>query len=150
MPVMNFDVKKFKEIDRKTLHNIFLIRSEVFIVEQECAYQDIDGKDLKSIHIIGKKKEEIIAWLEDWKFALGKENKSFDTLAIKLDEINPAYIPRNHQIQEAIDQAYENDFSKMLEMIEVIKQPFTERSMYEIYASAPKENQKVNRTFCGT
>tara|TARA_Y100000768_G_C23544328_1_gene480737 strand:+ start:130 stop:573 length:444 start_codon:yes stop_codon:yes gene_type:complete len=62
MPVMNFDVKKFNEIDRKTLHNIFLLRSEVFIVEQECAYQDIDGKDLKSIHIIGKKKEEIIAY----------------------------------------------------------------------------------------
>ena len=89
------------------------------------------------------KKEEIIAWLEDWKFALGKENESFDTLAIKLDEINPAYIPRNHQIQDAIDLAYENDFSKILEMIEVIKQPFTERSIYDVYASAPK-------TFCGT
>ena len=96
------------------------------------------------------KKDEIIAWLEDWKFALGKENHRFDTLAIKLDEINPAYIPRNHQIQDAIDLAYENDFSKILEMIEVIKQPFTERSMYDIYASAPKENQKVSRTFCGT
>ena len=96
------------------------------------------------------KKEEIIAWLEDWKFALGKENESFDTLAMNLDEINPAYIPRNHQIQDAIDLAYENDFSKILEMIEVIKQPFTERSIYDVYASAPKENQKVSRTFCGT
>ena len=96
------------------------------------------------------KKEEITAWLEDWKFALGKENESYDSLAINLDEINPAYIPRNHQIQDAIDLAYENDFSKILEMIEVIKQPFTERSIYDIYASAPKENQKVSKTFCGT
>ena len=96
------------------------------------------------------KKEEIIAWLEDWKFALGKENESFESLAIKLDEINPAYIPRNHQIQDAIDQAYESDFSKMLEMIEVIKQPFNERPMYDAYALAPLENQKVRRTFCGT
>ena len=59
---MNFEVKKFNEIDNKTLHNIFLIRSEVFIVEQNCVYQDIDGKDIKSIHIIGKIKEEIIAY----------------------------------------------------------------------------------------
>ena len=59
---MNFHVKKFEEIDTKTLHNIFLLRSEVFVVEQECAYQDIDGKDFKSIHIIGKKKDEIIAY----------------------------------------------------------------------------------------
>ena len=62
MSVVKFDVKKFHEIDSKTLHNIFLLRSEVFIVEQECAYQDIDGKDFKSIHIIGKKKKEIIAY----------------------------------------------------------------------------------------
>ncbi len=59
---MNFEVKKFNEIDNKTLHNIFLIRSEVFIIEQNCIYQDIDGKDIKSIHIIGKIKEEIIAY----------------------------------------------------------------------------------------
>ena len=62
MSVVKFDVKKIHEIDAKTLHNIFLLRSEVFIVEQECAYQDIDGNDFKSVHIIGKKKEEIIAY----------------------------------------------------------------------------------------
>ena len=62
MSVVKFYVKRFNEIDSKTLHNIFLLRSEVFIVEQECAYQDIDGKDFKSIHIIGKQKGEIIAY----------------------------------------------------------------------------------------
>tara|TARA_X000000368_G_C22984594_1_gene691529 strand:- start:65 stop:517 length:453 start_codon:yes stop_codon:yes gene_type:complete len=62
MPVVKFEVKKLQEIDSKTLHNIFLLRAEVFIVEQECIYQDIDGKDLKSIHIIGKKNQEIVAY----------------------------------------------------------------------------------------
>ena len=62
MPVVKFEVKKFNEIDSKTLHNIFLLRAEVFIVEQECIYQDIDGKDPESIHIIGKKKQEIVAY----------------------------------------------------------------------------------------
>ena len=62
MSLVKFYVKKFNEIDSRTLHNIFLLRAEVFIVEQECAYQDIDGKDFKSIHIIGMQKEEIIAY----------------------------------------------------------------------------------------
>ena len=53
---MKFDAKRFDELDNKTLHHIFLLRSEVFVVEQECVYQDIDGKDINSIHIIGKKK----------------------------------------------------------------------------------------------
>jgi len=59
---VKFYAKKFNEIDSKTLHNIFLLRSKVFVVEQECAYQDIDGKDFKSIHIIGEQKKEIIAY----------------------------------------------------------------------------------------
>ena len=59
---MNFDAKRFDELDSKTLHDIFLLRSEVFVVEQDCVYQDIDGKDVNSIHIIGKKQEEIIAY----------------------------------------------------------------------------------------
>ena len=62
MPVMKFDAKRFNELDNKTLHHIFLLRLEVFVVEQECLYQDIDGKDINSIHIIGKKQEQIIAY----------------------------------------------------------------------------------------
>ena len=61
MFLMKFDAKRFDELDNKTLHHIFLLRSEVFVVEQECVYQDIDGKDINSIHIIGKK-EQIIAY----------------------------------------------------------------------------------------
>ena len=62
MSIVNFEVKKLHEIDTKTLHDVFMVRSEVFVVEQGCAYQDIDGKDPKGIHIIGKKNEEIIAY----------------------------------------------------------------------------------------
>ena len=57
MPVMKFDAKRFNELDNKTLHHIFLLRLEVFVVEQECLY-----KDINSIHIIGKKQEQIIAY----------------------------------------------------------------------------------------
>ena len=59
---MKFDAKRFDELDNKTLHHIFLLRLEVFVVEQECVYQDIDRKDLESIHIIGIKKKKIIAY----------------------------------------------------------------------------------------
>ena len=60
------------------------------------------------------------------------------------------YIPRNHQVQQAIDLAYENDFTKMLEMIEVFKNPFEEVSEYDSYSQAPLEKEKVRKTFCGT
>ena len=95
-------------------------------------------------------KHQIHEWLKDWKKVIKNENKDINSLQADLNEINPVYIPRNHQIQQVIDLAYQNDFSKMLEMIEVIKQPFEESEEYSSYTKAPREEQKVQRTFCGT
>ena len=95
-------------------------------------------------------KKEINAWLKNWEQALKKEHKDLSNLTENLNRINPVYIPRNHQVQLAIDLAYENDFSKMLEMIEVVQDPFREKDKYSSYMSAPREDQKVKRTFCGT
>ena len=95
-------------------------------------------------------KKEINAWLNNWKQALKNEYKDLSKLTDRLNRINPVYIPRNHQVQLAIDLAYENDFSKMLEMIEVFKNPFKEVSEYVSYSQAPLEKEKIRRTFCGT
>ena len=95
-------------------------------------------------------KKEINAWLNNWKQALKNEYKDLSKLTDRLNQINPVYIPRNHQVQLAIDLAYENDFSKMLEMIEVFKNPFKEVSEYVSYSQAPLEKEKIRRTFCGT
>lgn len=48
-----FKSKKFNELTTKELLDIMELRSEVFVVEQNCVYQDIDGKDHEAIHIIG-------------------------------------------------------------------------------------------------
>ena len=60
--------KKFDSLSRKEIHDLFLLRSEVFVVEQNCVYQDIDGKDEKAEHVLVKKNNKIIAYarvLED-------------------------------------------------------------------------------------
>ena len=95
-------------------------------------------------------KKELHLWLEEWKAAINAENNDINTLVGNLDQINPVYVPRNHQIQDVIDQAYNNDFSKMLEMVEVIKNPFNDKEEYFSYKEAPIDDQKVQRTFCGT
>jgi len=93
---------------------------------------------------------EIHLWLEEWKAVVSIENNDLNTLISNLNQINPVYIPRNHQIQDVIDQAYNKDFSKMLEMVEVIKNPFNDKKEYISYKEAPNDEQKVQRTFCGT
>lgn len=59
---MKFLVKSFEELSKKELYDLLQLRSEVFVVEQDCVYQDIDGKDEKAIHVIGIKEDKIIAY----------------------------------------------------------------------------------------
>lgn len=59
---MDIKVKHFEELTINELYDILQLRSEVFVVEQNCVYQDIDGKDRKALHIIGFVKNEIVAY----------------------------------------------------------------------------------------
>ena len=95
-------------------------------------------------------REEIDVWLIDWQNQLKEEHKDIASLAEQLDSINPAFIPRNHILQEVIEGAYENDFTKFYEMIEIIKNPFVANKETSSYMTAPLEEQKISKTFSGT
>lgn len=50
---MKFILKKFSELSPAELYDVLRLRNEVFIVEQNCAYQDLDGKDEEAFHMLG-------------------------------------------------------------------------------------------------
>ena len=56
-------IKTFKALNNSELYDVLRLRSEVFVVEQNCPYQDMDGKDLKSFHLMGRnEKKELLAY----------------------------------------------------------------------------------------
>ncbi|WMM26295.1 GNAT family N-acetyltransferase [Tissierella sp. MB52-C2] len=60
---MNCKIKKFNELTTKELYEILKVRAEVFVVEQNCVYQDLDSKDEVSYHLFLEDNSEIIAYL---------------------------------------------------------------------------------------
>ena len=64
---MEFKVKSFSELTTDELYKILQLRSEVFVVEQDCVYQDLDFKDQKALHVIGIKNDTIIAYTRIFK-----------------------------------------------------------------------------------
>lgn len=60
---MKLNIKKFKDLNTNELYNILKLRSQVFIVEFNCAYQDLDGKDLNSIHFYITNRGEVVSYL---------------------------------------------------------------------------------------
>ena len=64
---MNTAIKKFRELSTEEIYNILKLRSEVFVVEQNCVYQDIDEKDKKATHLFIEKNNDIIAYTRIFK-----------------------------------------------------------------------------------
>jgi ElaA protein len=60
--MLTFKIKRFNELSIHELYKLLQLRSEVFVVEQNCVYQDIDGKDEKALHVLGLYENEIVAY----------------------------------------------------------------------------------------
>lgn len=59
---ITFSVKEFHELTLDELYEILHLRSNVFVVEQECVYLDLDNKDKIAFHVLGKKSGKIVAY----------------------------------------------------------------------------------------
>ena len=60
--MVDFFIKRFNELDAVELYELLALRSDIVVVEQDCVYQDIDGKDHEALHVLGKKDGQIIAY----------------------------------------------------------------------------------------
>ena len=55
-------VLKFEELALDELYDLMQLRSQIFVVEQDCVYLDQDGKDMKALHVLGYKGSKICAY----------------------------------------------------------------------------------------
>ena len=59
---MRFEIRKFRDLTVKELYALMRLRQEIFVVEQNCAYLDADGKDEESVHLLGYEGRKLIAY----------------------------------------------------------------------------------------
>ena len=65
--MLDIKIKKFNELTIQELYSLLKLRSEIFVVEQDCVYQDLDGKDAKALHVIGIENNEVVAYTRVFK-----------------------------------------------------------------------------------
>ena len=95
---MHITIKKFEALTLEELYAILRLRSEVFVVEQDCVYQDLDGKDQKALHVIGKKEGVVIAYTRLFKSGDYFEQASIGRVVVKKSERKYGY---GHEIMMA-------------------------------------------------
>ena len=79
---IKFKIKRFNELSTVELYSLLQLRSEVFVVEQNCVYQDIDGKDEKALHIKKEIEHKVVAYSRIFKANDYFENASIGRVAI--------------------------------------------------------------------
>lgn len=106
---MTIRICTFDELTLRELYRLLQLRSAVFVVEQACAYQDIDGKDLKALHVLGEYEGEIVAYTR-----LFKPGDYFDEASIGRVVIDPGFRNRKwgYPLMEASIQAIADRFGE--------------------------------------
>jgi ElaA protein len=82
---LKWKIKPFTALSTNELYAVLQLRSEVFVVEQNCVYQDIDGKDEKALHLIGEFDDKIVAYARLFRSGDYFENASIGRVVIDPD-----------------------------------------------------------------
>jgi uncharacterized protein YdiU (UPF0061 family) len=90
-------------------------------------------------------------WLARWRERLTRETTSAAERSVAMLGVNPAFIPRNHRIEQAIAAAVEDaDFSLFEALLDVLARPYEDHAEFTAYMQPPRPEERVLQTFCGT
>lgn len=106
---IEFKIKPFNELSTTELYEVLKLRIEVFVVEQNCIYQDIDGKDSKAIHVLGYYNGDLAAYCR-----IFDSGYYFDEASIGRVIVSPKYRDKKfgHDLMKAAIETVEANFNK--------------------------------------
>ncbi|AZN41164.1 protein adenylyltransferase SelO [Paenibacillus albus] len=94
---------------------------------------------------------EFAEWFKQWQARLGQQAELPEAVLQLMRDNNPAVIPRNHRVEEALDAAEKRgDYSVMEQLLAALSNPFAHSPEQEAYAELPSQNGRPYRTYCGT
>jgi ElaA protein len=106
---LKWKIRRFEALSIAELHDLIQLRTEVFVVEQNCVYQDVDGKDQKALHLIGEDNGQTVAYAR-----LFRPKDYFDEASIGRVVVKQTYRDKklgHILMKEAID-AIETEFGE--------------------------------------
>ena len=104
---LQFQIKPFSELTLEELYSILRLRAQVFVVEQNCVYQDMDGKDKKALHVLGKKEYGLIGYARCFPPGAYFEEAAIGRVLIDSEHRKYGY---GHQLLDASIKAIEGHF----------------------------------------
>jgi ElaA protein len=109
--MISIQVKNYSDLKKNELYDLLHLRSEVFVVEQDCVYQDIDYKDQKALHVLGFKGNKLVAYTRIFKPGDYFEASSIGRVVVAKNERQYKY---GYDIMKASIDAIKEYFNQTL------------------------------------
>lgn len=93
---------------------------------------------------------EFSEWYKLWQARLDLQKGGYNSAQLLMQKTNPAIIPRNHRVEEALKAALQGDFDVMKRLLTVLTKPFAYTTEQDEYATVPEPSPLPYQTFCGT
>ncbi|WP_025692095.1 protein adenylyltransferase SelO [Paenibacillus zanthoxyli] len=93
---------------------------------------------------------EFAQWHGRWQARLSRQQEPKASSQQLMRSSNPALIPRNHRVEEALEAAVQGDYSVMERLLDVLARPFAHFPEQADYSAPPAPTACPYRTFCGT
>jgi len=106
---LKWKIKPFEALTVHELYDLLKLRSEIFVLEQNCVYLDLDGKDKKALHLIGEYDDKIVAYVRLFDAGI-----SFDNASIGRVVVDANYRDRKwgHDLMREAIAAIKSNFNK--------------------------------------
>jgi len=106
---LKWKIKPFEALTPNELYDLLRLRSEIFVVEQNCVYLDLDGKDKKALHLMGEFEGKIVAYSRLFDAGI-----SFDNASIGRVTVDQNYRDRKwgHELMREAIAAIKSNFGK--------------------------------------
>ncbi len=89
-------------------------------------------------------------WAESWRHRMLDDAITPAARARAMRRANPAFIPRNHRVEQAIAAAMGGDFEPFETLVRVLTRPYDDQPEFAYLATPPQPEERVRATFCGT
>lgn len=103
-----YKIKTYQALSKDELYALLQLRAEVFVVEQDCVYQDLDGKDQKALHALGFKGDSLVAYTRIFSPGLYFKEASIGRVVVQEKERSHQY---GYDLMKRSIQAVEEHFN---------------------------------------
>jgi uncharacterized protein YdiU (UPF0061 family) len=94
--------------------------------------------------------QSVQAWNARWQARIRKEEQDLESSFALMRSVNPAVIPRNHKVEDALQAGEEGNLEPFHELLKALENPYEDGDHLQPYQTPPKPEEKVLQTFCGT